>query len=119
MDEGGAWKYEVWPDLCPGRRNKLQFQKVGARPRILVRRNGPARGIYNRAGADDRFSGDQILAEVQRRLNTAISGVDSRPTNWFLDPMSRIFRAGRLGRRSALRPANTSFKPVRATVEIA
>ena len=37
--EGGDWKNDVWADLCSGRRTKLQFHEVGARPRILERRN--------------------------------------------------------------------------------
>ena len=47
---------------------------MGARPRILERRNGLARGICNRLVADDRFSGKQFSAEGQRRLNSLISG---------------------------------------------
>ena len=57
MDEGGEWKNEAWADFCADRRIKLFFQCVGAHPWILERRNGLARGIYNRMMADDRFSG--------------------------------------------------------------
>ena len=68
MDEGGEWKTALWTELRFDRRIRLQFQG------ILVRRNGPVRGICNRLKDDDRFSGKQILAEVQWCLNTAISG---------------------------------------------
>ena len=73
MDEGGGWKNEVWTDFCAGRRIKLFFQGVGDHPWILERRNGLARGIYNRMMADGRFSGKQVLTEVQWRLNALIS----------------------------------------------
>ena len=43
------------------------------RPRILGRHKGLARGFYNNLVADDRFSGKQVLAEAQWRLNTLIS----------------------------------------------
>ena len=52
LDEGGEWKNDLWRDLCVGRRIKLIFQGVGAHPWILERRNGLARGIYNRLKAD-------------------------------------------------------------------
>ena len=45
-----------------------------ARPWILERRNGLARGIYNRLKEDDRSSGTQTVAEAQWRLDTLISG---------------------------------------------
>ena len=45
---------------------KILFQGAGARPRILERRNGLARGIYNYLFADDRCPGRQILAGAQR-----------------------------------------------------
>ena len=73
MDEGGEWKNEVWTDFCTDRRIKLPFQGVGAHPWILERRHGLARGIYNRIRTDDRFSGRQIVTEVQWCLNTLIS----------------------------------------------
>ena len=56
MDEGGEWKNEIWADSCVERRIKLQFQGVGARLLLLERRNGLARGNYNRLIEDDRFS---------------------------------------------------------------
>ena len=59
-------------DLCPERRIKLQSQGVGAHPWIFERRNGLARGGYNRSVADDRVPGEQISAEVQCRLNAPI-----------------------------------------------
>lgn len=40
-----------------------------------MRRNGLARGICKGLVADARFSGKQILAEVQWCLDTLISGV--------------------------------------------
>ena len=52
----------------------MQFQGLGAHPWILQRRNGLARGIYYRLVTDARFSGGQISAEVQWRLNTVICG---------------------------------------------
>ena len=60
--------------MRPDRRVKLLFQGVGARPWILERRNGLADGIYYRLKEDDRFSGNQTIAEVQWRLNTLIPG---------------------------------------------
>ena len=48
------------------RRIKLVFQGV-------ERRNGLARGIYNRLEADRYYTGPQILAEAQWRLNTLVS----------------------------------------------
>ena len=55
------------------RRTKLVFQGAGAHPWILERRNGLARGIYNRLKADRYYTGPQILAEAQWRLNTLVS----------------------------------------------
>ena len=48
MDEGGERKNEIWTDLRVGRGIKLQFQGIGDHPCLLERRNGLARGIYNR-----------------------------------------------------------------------
>ena len=70
MGEGGKWKNEFWAELRPGRRVKLLLQVVGA----LRRRNGVARGIYNRLKQDVRSSGKQIPAEAQRRLNSLVPG---------------------------------------------
>ena len=56
------------------RTDQIAFLGIGAHPWILERRNGLVRGIFNRLREDDRFSGERILAEVQRRLNTRISG---------------------------------------------
>ena len=70
---GGAWKPEAWMDLCAGRRIELQFQGTGARPRLLGRRCGLARGIYNRVNDDDRPTKKQNLSEVQWCLETIIS----------------------------------------------
>ena len=54
--------------------NQIAYSRVGAHSWILERRNGLARGNYNRLKGGDRFSGKQILAEVQWRPNTLISG---------------------------------------------
>ena len=74
VDEGGGRKNEVRTDLRSDRRTKLQFQGVRAHPCVLGRLNGLAQGNYNRAVADDRFSGSPILAEVRRRLNAVVPG---------------------------------------------
>ena len=58
--------------LRSDRRIKLLFLGVGARPWIRERRDGHARGIYDCLEEDDRFSGKQILKEVQWRLNALI-----------------------------------------------
>ena len=60
-------------ELRSDRRIKLFYQGVGVHPWILDRRNGLAQGTYNRLMEDDRPSGEQILREVQWRLNTLIS----------------------------------------------
>ena len=44
---------------------KILLQEAGARPWILERRDGLARGIYNYLFADDRRPGRQILAGAQ------------------------------------------------------
>ena len=44
------------------RRIKLQFQGGGAHPWILERRNGLARGIYNRPVEGDLFTARKILS---------------------------------------------------------
>ena len=46
---------------------------MGAHPWILERRNGLARGIYNRLKEDRHYTGPQILTEVQWCLNTLVS----------------------------------------------
>ena len=74
MDEYEECENELRTDLRSDRRIKLLFQGVGARPWILERRNGFARGTYNRLKEDDQDLGKQIPAEVQRRLNALISG---------------------------------------------
>ena len=79
MDEGGEWKIEVWLELRPARRIKLPFQRFGARRWVPGRRNSLVRCFHNRLKGDDRFPGKQILAEVQWRLNTIISGSRSFP----------------------------------------
>ena len=63
MDEGAEWNGTVFgAKLCSGRRIRLHFRGVGARPWILERLNCAARGIYYRLRGDDRFSGKQTLA---------------------------------------------------------
>ena len=74
MDEGGEWENDAWAELRSDRRINSFLRRVGARPWILGRRNGHARGIYDRLMGDDRFSGKQILAEAQWRQNTPMSG---------------------------------------------
>ena len=51
------------------------FKVWGSTPWILERRDGVTRGIFYRLVADDRFSGQQILSEVQWCLITLISAV--------------------------------------------
>ena len=74
MDDGGEWENEVWADHYSERRIKLRFQEVRARPWILERRSGLARGIYYRLVSDDRFPGKQIPPGVRRCLSAFISG---------------------------------------------
>ena len=69
----GATGRRIWTYFCAERRIKLLSQGVGAHPWILERRNGLARGSFNRLSENDRYSGRQILAEAQWRLNTMIS----------------------------------------------
>ena len=59
MGGGGEWENDLWVDLRADRYIKLQYQGVGAHPWILGRRNGPARGIYNRMNADRRYASRQ------------------------------------------------------------
>ena len=49
------------------------FMGFGAHPWLLERRNGLARGIFNRLIEDDRFPSGQILGEVQRCLNSMLA----------------------------------------------
>ena len=74
MDECGERQNELRTELRSGRRNIMLFQEVGAPSWILERRNGLSREIYNRLREDDRLSGKRVLAGVQWRLNTRISG---------------------------------------------
>ena len=73
MVEGGEWENEIWTDSRAERRTKLQFQGVGAHPWLLGRRNGLARGIYNRLVEGDRFTDKTIFSEVQWCLNSMLS----------------------------------------------
>ena len=61
INDGGVWRNEVRTDLCSARRIKVRYHGVGARPWILDRRNGLARGILPRVVSHDRFSGGQAL----------------------------------------------------------
>ena len=70
---GGEWQNDLWRALCVERRLKLEFQEVGAQPWISERRNGLARGIYNRLQANRYYTGSQILTEAQWFLNTVVS----------------------------------------------
>ena len=54
-------------------RIKLQFRGVGAHPWVLGRRSDSARGILNRRVEDGRLTGQQMLSEVQWRLNARLS----------------------------------------------
>ena len=54
---GGEWKKGLWRDLCVEPRIKLVIQGVGAHPWILERRNGLARGIYNRLKEARHYTG--------------------------------------------------------------
>ena len=73
MDEGEEWRNEVWADLCSKSRIKIHFQGVGARPWVLGRCDGPARGIYNFLMADGRGPGKQLPSEVQWCRSALIS----------------------------------------------
>ena len=66
VDSEGEWENEVWTDLRSERNIRLQFQCKGARPCMLGRRNGLARGIYSRLHEDGRFVGRAILHEDGR-----------------------------------------------------
>ena len=69
MRAQSSWMTELRSD----RRMKMLFQGAGAHPWILGRRNGLARGIYNRLKEDDRFSAKRAPAGVQWPLNALIS----------------------------------------------
>ena len=73
LGEGGERKNDLWRDLCVGRRIKLVLQGAGAHPWILERRDGLARGSYNRLKADRVFSGSQISTKAQWCLNSMVS----------------------------------------------
>ena len=70
MDKGGEEQNEVWADYCSEQRNEPRPRGAGAQTWILGRRNGLARGIYNRLIADDWRTGRQILAGAQWCLDT-------------------------------------------------
>ena len=56
VDEGGGWKNELWAELRSERGVK-SFQEVRAHPWLLERRNGLARGIFNRLKEDRSIFG--------------------------------------------------------------
>ena len=62
--DGGEWGNETWADSCSGRRAELQSDGEGARPWILGRRNGHARGVYNRLVAGDRSPASRFSRRV-------------------------------------------------------
>ena len=70
MDWGGTRQNETWADLPSGRNFRLQFEKEGARPRLIERRYRLSRGAYNRLAVDDRVSHSARLSETQFCLNT-------------------------------------------------
>ena len=73
MDSGGEWRTEVWADSCSERNIRLQFRGKGARPWVLERRNGFARGIYNRLRGKGRFVDRAIIEEAQYCLSTTLN----------------------------------------------
>ena len=73
MGEGGERENDLRVDLRTDRYIKLQYQGAGSRPWILERRNGLARGTYNRMKADGRYAGRQLLTEVKFWLNAMLA----------------------------------------------
>ena len=65
VEARGEWKNEIRTDLWAAGETRLQFQGKSARPWLLERRNGPARGINNRLAAGDRFPSLAIFNEAQ------------------------------------------------------
>ena len=57
MGEEGERNNELRVDFRADRYIEVHFQGAGAHPRILERRDGLARGIYNRRKADGRRAG--------------------------------------------------------------
>ena len=76
-------------DLRPGRRIKLQFRGVSARPWLLERRNGFLRGIYNRLVGDNRFVNTTIFSGVRWCLNAmpSASGFSAYQMAFGSDPV--------------------------------
>ena len=66
--EGRGWENGTWADFFSGRRIEFQFQAAGAHHWLRERKNGVARGIYNRSAAGNRLSSKEILSAVQWRL---------------------------------------------------
>ena len=67
MNQRDEWVNEVWADICSERRIKLLFQDV-------ERKNGVARGIYNRSAPDARPWRRRSPSEAQRRRKALIPG---------------------------------------------
>ena len=82
---GGGWGelgHEIWNSGGVGGSGfyaegqiLLQFQGQDAQPWPMGRRNGLARGIYNRLAADNRPLSRAILNEVQFRVNQVAFGL--------------------------------------------
>ena len=73
MDSGGKWEDEAWGYLRSERNARLQLLGTGAHPRMLRRRNGLARGTFDRLRGDGRLVDRAILNEVQHCLNATLN----------------------------------------------
>ena len=60
MDDGGLLANEVWADFWDERYDHFHIKGYGARPWILGRRDGLARGIVNRLREDGRMMDRKI-----------------------------------------------------------
>ena len=63
----------IMDGIASGTTNQTAASWRWRAPWILKRRNGPARGIYNRQKEGDRFSGKQIFSEIQWRRKTLVA----------------------------------------------
>ena len=79
MDEGGEWTNDAWADSRPACMIKLQFQRFGARSRILGRRNGFVRGAYGRLVARHRFLGNSFWLKPSGALIPFLLAEGARP----------------------------------------
>ena len=73
MDSGGEWMREVGAGLRSERNSRLQFQGKDAHPWMLGRRNGLARGIYNKLHEDGHFAGRVIFNDAHYCLNAMLN----------------------------------------------